>query len=317
MGRIQKLYKKQGGRELLAQWARAGVLSYAIGQILLTGFSDKSLEMLRNGVYLKIKNKLRKKYSKVLDDFDMRYEAGTSQGSPSTKVWVCWLQGMENAPSLVQKCYVSLKEHLNDREIILLSCKNRKKYVTLPDCIEDKYQKGEITHTHFSDILRIWLLAKYGGTWIDATVFCSGGEIPRYMTDSDFFIFQNLKPGADGHVLNLSSWFMTAKAGNKFVLAVQTLLYAYWEKSDRLIDYFLLHHFFSIVSERYNEEWKRIIQYPNSLPHVLLLNLFEPYNEEQWNELRRVCPFHKLAYKRTEEEFASKGTYYDKIFNVI
>ena len=32
---------------------------------------------------------------------------------------------------------------------------------------------GQITKTHLSDLLRLELLIRYGGTWIDATVFCT------------------------------------------------------------------------------------------------------------------------------------------------
>ena len=82
------------------------------------------------------------------------------------------------------------------------------------------------------------------------------------------------------------------------------------KENDKLVDYFLLHHFIMMVAEFYQEEWKNIIPYPNSLPHVLLLRLFEQYNEETWMELKRICPFHKLAYKRSKEDFEKDGTYY-------
>ena len=81
------------------------------------------------------------------------------------------------------------------------------------------------------------------------------------------------------------------------------------------IDYFLLHHFFAMVADSYVDDWKKVVPFSNSVPHILLLRLFEPYNKECYEELKRICPFHKLAYKRTSEEFALKGTFYDVIFN--
>ena len=63
------------------------------------------------------------------------------------------------------------------------------------------------------------------------------------MLDSDLFLFQNLKPGADGSTLNISSWFITSCANNKILLAVRELLWEYWKKENTLIDYFLIHHF--------------------------------------------------------------------------
>lgn len=310
-------FKKLDGWLLLNQWRKAGVLPYAVAQVCLTGVSYKSLELVRLGVQQKILHKLKKRYLPILESFDEEWKSGryAMKQESCPRIWICWMQGMEDAPKLVQDCYSSICEHITEREIVLVTAKNRKEYVVFPDYIEQKYEAGVITHTHFSDLLRVALLAEYGGTWIDATVFCVGGVIPRYMLDSDFFVFQNLKPGADGHVSNISSWFITAKTGHKFVLAVRDLLFAYWKTENVLVDYFIFHLFFSMIMDFYADDWKKVIPFSNSVPHILLLRLFEPYNEECYEELKRICPFHKLAYKRTPEEFALKGTFYDVIFN--
>ena len=53
--------------------------------------------------------------------------------------------------------------------------------------VMEKWEKGIITHTHMTDLLRLELLIKYGGMWIDATVLCTAKEeeIPCYFFDSD------------------------------------------------------------------------------------------------------------------------------------
>ncbi|MDR4520813.1 MAG: capsular polysaccharide synthesis protein [Nitrosomonas sp.] len=314
MKEIFKVYEKAGGKELLKRWINAGVLPYAIGQVMLTGLSKKSLEILRNGVYLKLRNKLHKQYASVLDEFDKLYSPDIYPQKESRKVWFCWMQGIDKAPLLVKKCYKSVCKEMHGREIIFLSERNLKEWCQLPEFIWEKYQKGIITQTHLSDLLRIALLAQHGGTWIDATVYCSSAcSTPDYMLDSDFFVFQNLKPGSDGSVLNISSWFMTAKKNNHIVLVVKELLWRYWQKENSLIDYFLLHHFISIVSERYSEEWKKVYQFPNSLPHVLLLSLFEKFDETRYEAMLQSSPFHKLSYKFTEEQMALPETYYKHI----
>lgn len=316
MNTFFKLFKKVGGWQRIKEYARARVLLYALFQMLLNGFSKKSLEIVRLGIYLKINKKLRKKYINELHRFDQTYSLKTNENVVNSKIWFCWLQGLENAPVLVQRCFTSINENIVNREIILITNENRKEYIKFPDFIEEKYAKGLITNTHFSDLLRVELLCQYGGTWIDATVFCSGTNIPDYMLNSEFFVFQNLKPGADGHVLNVSSWFMTSCSNQKLLLAVKAMLYAYWEKENRMVDYFLLHHFFSIVSHYYVDDWKKINQYPNSMPHVLLLSFFEPYNKEKYNALINVCPFHKLAYKCNKEDLEKVGTYYQHIMQI-
>lgn len=315
MGKLYNLYQKQGGSQLLKDYWRSGVLFYACSQIVLTGFSKKSLELMRNGVELKKYQKAKKKYHAVLELFDGAYRKSDKPMAHSKKVWVCWMQGIENAPELVKRCYRSLQENLTDREIVLITSENLKEYTDFPQYILEKYEKGLITHTHFSDLLRVELLCRYGGTWIDATVFCSGGTIPAYMLDADLFMFQNLKPGADGSVLNISSWFMTSCANNKILLAVKDLLWKYWEKEDRLMDYFLVHHFIMMAREYYAEDWDKMVQFPNSFPHVLLLMVFEPFDQEKWEAVTEVCPFHKLSYKGDKVEMERSDTYYQYLMH--
>lgn len=316
MASFKEKFKKQGGMKLIKDYWRAGVLGYAVMQMLLTGKSQKSLELLRYGTYMRINKKLKKRYSASLVRCASAYSEDTLPPFKSNKVWVSWMQGLDKAPALVQKCYQSLQNNLKDREIILITSDNLREYTDMPSWIMEKYEKGLITHTHFSDLLRLELLCKHGGTWIDSTVFCSGGDIPAYMLDSDLFMFQNLKPGADGSTLNISSWFITACANNKVLMAVRELLWEYWKKENRLIDYFLVHHFIMMTLEYYKEDWKKIVQYPNSLPHILLLMLFEPFNEEKWEAVTKICPFHKLAYKRSEEDMAKEGTFYKYIMSI-
>lgn len=313
MSDFKKNFEKQGGIKLIKDFWRAGNLVYAIGQILLTGKSRKSLEILRLGAKMRVLCKLSKKYMPVLRKFDSEYSIEKHPQSKSNKVWVFWMQGMDKAPALVQRCYKSLQENLKDREIILVTEDNLNDYVQFPDYIMDKLKRGIITYTHLSDLLRIELLIRYGGTWLDSTVFCSGSNIPHYMLDSDFFVFQNLRPGDNGNVLNFSSWFMTSCSNNKILLATRKLLYAYWKKNNSMIDYFLIHYFMMIVAKYYKEDWSKIIQFPNSLPHVLLLMLFEPFCQEKWEAITAICPFHKLAYKRSKEDMEKEGTYYQFI----
>ncbi|MGG3915942.1 capsular polysaccharide synthesis protein [Rossellomorea vietnamensis] len=304
-----KLYKKIGGTEILRQYRKAGVLGYALFLTLNLGFSKRSLEILRLAVQNKIQGKLKRNYSYVVRDFIKNYE-----GLPknrSNKVWVCWLQGIEDAPLVVRRCYASLHEHLTDREIILITEDNYKDYVDFPQHIVDKYKRGIITHTHFSDLLRLELLIRHGGTWIDATVLCTGGDIPKYILNSDLFVFQILKPGRDGHSLNMSSWLMTSCTNNKILLLTRELIYEYWKKNNSMVDYYLLHTFFNIACETYQEEWNDIVKFCNSIPHILLLSLFEDFDEERYTIIKNMTCFHKLSYKHPNEMLQKKNTYYD------
>ena len=79
------------------------------------------------------------------------------------------------------------------------------------------------------------------------------------------------------------------------------------------IDYFLLHDFLELAIETYPEEWSKVIPVSNSTPHILLLRLFEQYDENIWKSIKDMTQFHKLSYKYNEEDILIDNTYYKKI----
>lgn len=308
------MLKKQGGLQLLKRYAKSGALFTALAEFLLLGKNKKALEILRLSADYKTKKKLEKKYAKQLEVFNTEYNVNCPHVQ-SNKVWVCWFQGMDEAPELVKKCYESLKRNLRDREIILITSENLSDYVKFPDYIIKKWNQGIITHTHMTDLLRLELLITYGGTWIDATVLCTRDidEIPKYYFDSDLFFYQTLKPGRDGQATVLSSWYMSASTNNKILMATRYLCYEYWKKNNDMVDYFLLHDFFQIVLEYYEEDWHAVVPVSNSAPHILLLRLFDKYDEKMFEYIKEQTPFHKLSYKFTEEQKNTGDNFYKYI----
>lgn len=266
MENLRTTFEKQGGMRLIRQYWESGAFFTAVIEFLLLGKSRTALEILRLSTHLKAKQGLEKRYKKRLEQFDHKWIE--RQHESSNIVWICWFQGMEQAPALVRKCYQSVKENMPDHEMILITSENLQEYVQFPDYIIDKWRKGQITHTHMTDLLRLELLIRYGGLWLDATVFCSGKNIPDYMLHSDLFFFQCLKPGRDGHSHISSSWMISAKTNNKILMAVRELCYEYWKEHNRLIDYFLLHDF---VARYWN-----FIQKTGSISYheIMLLHIF-------------------------------------------
>lgn len=309
---LKETFKKQGGIKLIKQYWQGGALFTGISQFLLLGKSRTALEILRLSTTLKIKQKLEKKYKWKLEEFDKAYV--DKEHKISDIIWICWFQGMENAPELVRKCYQSVVKNNPDKMVVVLTEKNMNEYVTFPKYIIMKWKQGIITHTHMTDLLRLELLITYGGLWLDATVLCTG-KAPEYFFDSDLFFFQTLKPGRDGHASYISSWLIEARTNNKILMAVRELCYEYWKNNNTMWDYFLLHDFMSIVLEKYEEDWKKIIPRDNATPHILLLKLFDKYDEKTWTVLKSQTQFHKLTYKFDGNKEYPYISYYNAIFD--
>lgn len=313
MKKFISLFKKVGGGNVLKQYLRAHVFLFSMVQTLLQGFTKKGLELVRLSVDAKVYRKLQKKYRRFIRDYVRTHPADNDTLKHNPVIWTIWLQGMEQAPKIVQQCYASMQKHITDRPIIVITEDNFRDYVTFPDYIMDKYEKGMISKVHFADLLRIELLAQHGGTWLDGTVFVSDVPFQPYVLDSQLFMFQTLKPGLDGHCRAVSSWLMTAYSQNPIILLTRALLHEYWRTHKYAVDYFILHDFIQMSIEAYPQIWSKVVPFSNSTPHILLLRLFEPFDGAVWEGVRRQTGFHKLSYKFTPEQAQLTQTYYTEV----
>lgn len=276
-------------------------------------------------IMARVGQNLQRKYLPVMNDLDNKYSNDHVIGQHSNKVWVCWLQGMENAPLLVQVCYASLCRNLIGREVILLKEDNIRDYVCLPDFIEEKHRKGLIPLPHFTDLLRLELLIKYGGTWIDATVLCTGRPAENAdkisntdntnlsdMLDADLFLFQQLRKG-EMRYLGISNWFITSCADNWVLKIQRDLLYQYWRDYNCVIHFYIFHLLFGMIMDKHPEVAAKIPRHGNNIPHYLSRRMGERYDNNWMEELKKRTCFHKLSYRLSDEILKSKGTFYDVV----
>lgn len=215
-------------------------------------------------------------------------------------IWIYWQQGMENAPQLVQRCYESVCRSKPDGfNVVLLSDENIHEYIQLPDYIWEKHEKGYISITHLSDLIRLELLCIYGGCWIDATVYCSD-MIPKFMLSGKMFLFQLAAPECDP-ILKMSSWWIFSENDNELLHLARKMLLAYWERETDIRSYFLLH---IVMSKMIDENpacraiFYKIPYFNSGNAHVLQNRLGAEYDEEEWEIIKRTSCVHKLTYKK-------------------
>jgi hypothetical protein len=123
---------------------------------------------------------------------------------------------------LVKSCINSWRRHLSAKwQIVVLNKDNVYKYVE-PEFIK-KYGSGTIDSTRFADFLRIDLLQKRGGVWMDACIFITSGkflddmhdEMTANKYDACFYEYkENTLLPSQPHIDN---WFMMAPKGSKII----------------------------------------------------------------------------------------------------
>ncbi len=233
---------------------------------------------------------LKSKYKKFLKNYQKKEN---SIHEYSDIIWWCWFQGEENAPEIAKKCLESLRRNMPSKKIIVITDKNMFDYVKFPEFIMEKYKKGYISKTHLSDLLRLELLINYGGTWIDATCYCT--KSPDYAFNIPLFAFKTNERGNPATAAQ--NWFIASEKQNPILLLTRDLLYNYWKSYNSAIHYFIFYFFFKLATEKYSEEWKNVPWYPDLPPHIMQRELFDKFSEHRLNELKRFSDIHKLSYK--------------------
>ncbi len=251
---------------------------------------------------------LKEKYQNYLNE----YKHNDVNNSNNSKIiWICWFQGYENAPKIVQACINSIKKNMSKHKIILITEKNFNEFVTFPKYILENYKIGNISKTHFSDLLRLELLIQYGGIWMDATLLLTS-PVPTFIQNSTLFLFNfNKEQNRTIEPRKISTWFIVAASNNKILMLTKELLYKYWSENDRLFNYFLIHYFFRMSTEKFSKDW-------NNKLHIIInsnflaQNLFSKFEKEKYKIIKEISFCQKLSYKLEIPKIIN-GTFYDAI----
>lgn len=260
------------------------IMFFNITNLNVRGLAD------REHCYKKLKRKLKKEIKNEIQN-----KSEYSNIVYSKKIWICWFQGLENAPILVKRCIQSVEKYMPNHDITILTSDNYKKYVEIPKHIEEKFRKGYISFAHFSDVLRVELLSKYGGYWIDSTIFMSSEQNLFIENETPLFVFKNISLNQKKDLASVASnWLIYSCEGNHIIDFTRRLLYAYWKKYNFAINYNIFHILFKIATEVYDDEWSNVPTFSNIPPHILQFELLNKYDQKRLEKIKNMSCFHKL-----------------------
>lgn len=254
--------------------------------------------------------KYLKKYTYLFDNLPVL----SKKEQEPNYIWQIWLQGEENMPEIVKKCLESVRVFNSDKKVIFLSENDIEKYVNIPDFIMSKYKKKIIPPAHFTDYVRLCLLSKYGGTWIDATVMLSD-KIPKEILSQEVFFFKNktsecknfrnVQDYKKAFLPMISNWFIHSKPNNLIILTTLKFLNEYWKRENSLKHYFLFHYFITFAVLNNSEirtTWDNMLSLSNDMPHFLQNSFKTEFAEEKFDLCIKKSFIHKLTY-RFESDF--------------
>jgi len=176
-------------------------------------------------------------------------------------IWMCWFQGESSKmPSLNRTCIEKWRKFNKDWKVIVLDNETIPNYV--PEYTEILKESPKRKKAACSDLLRILLLSKYGGVWVDASVYPMhplNNFISQIINDQDFFAYRYIPQKKynsgprKGAILEIDSWFLCASYPNHYIVETWKSKFIDNFKKYKKWPYFTFHE---TIRELYNTDSK-------------------------------------------------------------
>lgn len=216
-------------------------------------------------------------------------------------IFVYWAQGFTTAPPVVRACLAALKA--TNPSVHELCRETIGAYVDVPP---DLAAIVGDDHAHFSDLLRMLLLEKFGGIWVDATCFVSEPlrpHVDRALAKSSVFAFNYTGP-------YLSNWFLASRPDSYVMHLWRAASFLWWEKRAESLDPLLHHHVFEMLhrlDDRFRAEWDAGLRLNATPPHALQTVMLRPYEPEMFQTIVEGAFVHRLRHQFRPEEMSSES----------
>ncbi|MBR3741240.1 MAG: glycosyltransferase [Clostridia bacterium] len=244
-------------------------------------------------------------------DGELKEAAQAARALPEPKreedplpVWTLWWDGEESAPPCVKLALESQKKYFSgpDYAYHLLTEESYEAYIELDPMVLSRYEKGEMSLTHLSDVLRCTLLRLHGGLWIDAAVYMTA-PLDRDSLAGDFYTVRKATyPENLRAMIPAGRWacyLMCCRPGDPLMTFLTDAYRTYWRKYADVPDYYLLDEMIDAAYRLIPAVRREIDSVPVNNERVFdLYNMRnEAYSPQKLEPVLRANRLHKLSYK--------------------
>lgn len=248
------------------------------------------------------KDVLKKKYAYIIEkykkmEFDDNNIGTIGSDSP---VWRYWHQGVEKLPYPVDITLNSTESRVGKHPIIILDSKSYKKYIDVPEYIEEKCRNGQMNIAVFSDYIRLALLKKYGGMWMDSTFYVNG-NLPSEIDDMSFYTIN--QDNRRNWVVTRDKWsvgLLACAPNNPLISFCEEFLREYWKNEITPIAYLMTDCIIGIAYDEIAAIRAMIDKVPINNTHCFdFLSDFrnEQYDEKVQRLMNQDTFVYQLSYK--------------------
>lgn len=138
-------------------------------------------------------------------------------------LWTFW--DKDEIPDFIKSCIDSWRQYNPDCTINIVTTSTLKDYVGEEEANYMINWKFNDSPQRFSDLVRLYVISKFGGIWLDASIVCFASFNWVNKEEADSIVFSIKELSED---VLMESWFIAAAPNNPFVVK--------WNEEFRSID---------------------------------------------------------------------------------
>jgi len=220
---------------------------------------------------------------------------GSRVDPAALNLYTFWNTPLDSAPPLVQACVTAMTRLHSElpTPLTVLDGASARELVDIPDAVADALEKDH--PAHFSDFVRISVLDRLGGIWVDATCWAPA---PLPAAVAPLLTAGALYPRWTRR--QIGNWFIAAVPATPLIRLQRLALQAWWEAGGGIPDYFLYHRIFEVLLDlvpEFHGQWDAAPTLSSAASHLLQLGMMQPWDPDAVRFVAGTSIVQKLSYK--------------------
>ena len=248
---------------------------------------------------------LEKKFEKLIQKYH-KFKKTPSTDS-NLPIWVMWWDG--EMPDVIKLCHKSQLFAAGDHPIKLITKYNVQEFVEFPDIVWKQFDEGKLRIQHLADMIRVQLIRRYGGLWLDASIFCNGiisenvFKLPIFSIKGNclpFFVSEN----------KWTTFVIGGQANNILCSFLDDFFIEYAKTSKPFIDYYMFDCAIALAYRNIQTIREDLDNLPLFEQDIYWLNE-NLYSDHNTTDIKQIPLFSKLAWRKFTENIPPEHSLYN------
>lgn len=230
----------------------------------------------------------------------------TTESRANAPVWTMWWDG--EMPEVIEMCWQSKLRSAGTHPVNMITKENVAQYISFPDEVWNQFYSGKLRIQHLADMIRVQLIRKYGGIWLDASIYCNG-RIPEEYFQMPLY---SIRGSEDPRFVSNNQWTTFAIGGhpeNVLCGFLDDFFRAYCLTGKPFMDYYLFDCAIALAHRHLPAARNCLDALPKAEWDCYWLNahLERPAAE---NDCANIPLFSKISWGRFVNQTPAEGTLY-------